>query len=86
MGLIKKIFKGNKEYYKIYTKCSNSEHERTFIVSTKEKDFEEKMKKKDADTLNKALPSHCDKCVINVDKIEDGNVKKSKKIYTLIEL
>lgn len=85
MGFLKR---NKKKYYKVYGKCSDSEHVKILLVSTTEEDFETKIKNKDKDLLNKLFEDkYCDKCIIHVDLVgKDSSIKKIKKIYSYIEL
>ena len=88
MGLLKKLITGNKSFYKIQVKCSTTEHSNVFLVSSKEKDLDVKVKNKDTETIKKILgDKYCDKCSVSLDKLgEDASIKTAKKIYTLIEI
>ena len=85
MGLFKK--KGT-TYYKVYCKCSDTEHGSIVLLKSKDKEIETKLKNKDKTTLDTILgDKYCDKCTINVDRLgEDSNIKTAKKIYTFIQL
>ena len=87
MGIFKKLKNGGKTYYKVYSKCSNPDHSKIILTSSKDGDFEKNAKNKNKELLDKIFgEAHCDKCTINVDKLgEDSNIKKAKKIYTYIE-
>lgn len=85
MGFLKK---NKKQYYKVYAKCSDSEHGKILLVSTKEEDFEKRVKNKEKELLIKIFgDKYCEKCIINVDLVgKDSSIKKIKKIYSYIEL
>lgn len=87
MGIFKKLKNGGKTFYKVYTKCSETEHSKIMLVSSKDAEFEGKIKSKNKELLDKIFgEAHCDKCTINVDRLgEDSNIKKAKKIYSFIE-
>lgn len=88
MGLFKKISRGGKNYYKVYSKCQTEEHGKILLVSSKEKDLDKKIKDKNADILKSIFgDEYCEKCTINVDLLgDDANIKKAKKIYQFIEI
>lgn len=84
MGLFKK---SKRKYYKVYAKCSEIEHGKIVVISTKEEDFEKRVKNKEKELLDKIFGKYCEKCTISVDLIgKDSSIKKIKKIYSYIEL